>query len=146
MVMQEAAEFDYPTAPDDAPESDDVWRVYAQEWVVVFTEGQIMGMSVSPLTCEEFVAQRFTLPDGRRKIWDADVRVVGHPLLPEVRRVEARLWVLRGEYKVETDADERQVRLVTDPGRSVVVPRGSRAERLLRDYGSKVVVEDALPT
>jgi hypothetical protein len=140
--MSETAEYPYPVVPDDVPESDDVWRVYSQEWVVVFTEGQVMGVGRVATTCEEFVEARFRLPDGRSKIWDTDVRVVSHPMLPHIRRVEARLWVLRGEYKVQSEADERQVRLVSDPGKSVVVPRGSRAEALLRDYGSKVVTGD----
>ena len=115
----------------DAP-----WRVYMDEWLIVWT-----GDAPGPEGQAECLSHFQVKYQGR--VRERDWRVV-----PGIRGVELarapyclqlRLPNLRGEYK-DQDCALAQVASVSCPGRNAeVVRRGSAQERELLDYGRKML-------
>jgi hypothetical protein len=118
------------------------WRVYAQEWVVGTT-------TKSAEVCREYLENKYVLADGRARLPSTCIRVVAHPLVPDLWQGEICVWVLRGEFK-RYDAAKQYVSelvvesLAKDGGVDDIhlVERGSRAEARLRDFGVKVLHQE----
>lgn len=108
----------------EALDAKDTWRVYVKEWIVRWTGPEDW--------CRAVFVEKY-----QGRVTDHDWRIVDHPRLPFLQVLEIRLWNLRSECKLQSDADLERRRLQSAGVDCALVGRHTRSEVELTDYGVK---------
>lgn len=105
------------------------WRVYAPEWLTVYTSDQLEVTGHQE--CKDHFAAKY---QGRVRPEDMRIRGAG-VLRPQQQALQLRLPNLKGEHK------DRQVAMdhYTGLPHAALVQRGSLEEQVLLDYGKKML-------
>ena len=108
------------------------WRVYLKEWLI----------EASDCTFDSLEKDTFEPKYGGR-VLDEDWRIVAADEDELEYVLEVRLWNVKGEWKYEEEAQEhaRLLREVGGHPEAVAVPRNSRQEHVLKDYGKLLLKE-----
>lgn len=121
-------------------------RLYKPEWVVVYTVACTKGEGFMPQTRESLAAQTWQhfqdLYEGRVRPGDVTVQMGGTRTSP-IYRLVLRLPTCRGEFKTREYAERFAQRHGYD--KAIIVPRGSKADHELRNYGLKMLPKSAKP-
>lgn len=105
------------------------WRVYAPEWLSVYTSDQleVPGMRECQAVFDLTYAGRVRL---------TDMRIKGIGLMrPAHYCLQLRLWNLKGEYKDRREVLDHSIEIP----HAHLVQRGSPEERELTEYGKRML-------
>jgi hypothetical protein len=114
-------------------ESDDLWRLYRREWVIVHTLDRV-GESFDDTDSVAQAAQEWVAKNLTGRIRDEDVKIVlhddgGHPYA----HVEVYKDNLKGEFKYVENA--QMFAKIEKYEEYVIVPRNSKSDHDIRNYG-----------